>query len=193
MSPSSLERRVRALLAAGEPDAATTTVLRELGPGVLGYLLAVLPGDDGLDVYSAFEVDVWRGLPGFRWESSLRGWAYRIATHAASRALRGAYRRRRQSLPTSFASRAAAPGATASDPGGRKERLARLRERLSPEERTLLVLRVDRELDWVEVAAALAAGGKPAGIAALRKRFERLKDRLRVLAERELAEEAAGA
>jgi len=174
-----LDAKVRALLSAGERDRAATMLLDALGPGVLGYLLAILPDEDGFDAFSLFEEDVWRGLEGFRWESSLRGWAYRLAGHAASRTARSAYRRRRRPLPSSFASRVAASGSAASGLGGRRDLLARIRETLPAEDRALLVLRVDRELEWDEVAEALAREGTPVAVPALRKRFERLVRRLR--------------
>jgi RNA polymerase sigma-70 factor (ECF subfamily) len=67
-------------------------------------------------------------------------------------------------------------------PGGRRERLDRLRAALDPEERTMLVLRVDKGLPWNEIATVLARDGEEATPAALRKRFERLKAKLARLA-----------
>ena len=179
-----LDQRVRALTAAGDADGAATEALRALGPGVLGYLAAMLPDDDARDAFSLFAEDLWTGLPAFRGDCSLRAWAYRLAWHAAARFSREAWRRRREPFPTSMASRVAAEVASGSGlaPGGRRDRLAQLREALTPEERTLLVLRVDRELEWPEVAVVLAEAGQPASVPALRKRFERLKDRLADLA-----------
>jgi RNA polymerase sigma-70 factor (ECF subfamily) len=175
---------VRQALAAGDVEGAATAALRRHGPGVLGYLCALLDEDDAKDAFQLFAEDLWRGLPGFRFEGSLRAWTYRLAWHAAARFSREAWRRRRERLPSSAASRLAASIASASAlaPGGRSERLGRLREHLSREEQTLLVLRVDRELEWEEVAAVLAGEGAPATAAALRKRFERLKAKLQSLA-----------
>lgn len=62
------------------------------------------------------------------------------------------------------------------------DRLARLRSALDPEERTLLVLRLDRELSWNEVAEVLSSEGEPLDSAAVRKRFERVKAKLAKLA-----------
>ena len=58
-----------------------------------------------------------------------------------------------------------------------KQELARLRESLSEDDRALLVLRVDRGLSGRAVAHLLDDSE-----AALRKRFERVKARLRELA-----------
>ncbi len=163
-----LEGQIREELAAGQQATAATRALEALVPGVLGYLFSMLEPDDARDAFSLFAEDLWKGLPGFRFECSLRGWAYRVAYRAAARVMREGYKVRREHLPTSMASRG--------------DRLAQLRAELSPEDRTLLVLRVDRGLEWEEVAAALAETGDDVSPAALRKRFERLKRELRELA-----------
>jgi RNA polymerase sigma-70 factor (ECF subfamily) len=174
-----LEDQVAELLAAGDPDAAATVALEALGPPVLGYLGGLLEADDARDAFSLFAEDLWRGLPGFRGECSLRSWAFRIAWHTAARVLRDPWRRRGERLPTTAASRLAATVATASQlPGGRRDALQALRASLDPEEQTLLALRVDRELEWDEVASVLSTDAAPVTSAALRKRYERLKDRL---------------
>jgi len=179
--PLELEVRVRELLGAGDLDGAATAVIEALGPGVLRQLLGVLGPGDGPDAFSRLQEDVWRGLPGFQWQCSLRAWVYCVAWHAAARLVRDGYRRRRRPLPTHLASGLAAP-ASASGMGGRRDRLSLLRDELLPEEQNLLDLRVGRELEWDEVAALLAAQGEEVSAAALRKRFERLKRKLAGLA-----------
>lgn len=181
-SEGALESRVRQLVARGDVERAATAAIEALAPGVRRYLLTMLPEDDAEDVLSTVEEDVWRGLPGFRWECSLRVWAYRIAWRAVARYTRNGYRRRRERLPSSIASRLPNPPASASGMGGRRDRLSKLRDELPLEERSLLVLRVGRNLEWEEVSAVLAAQGRPISVVALRKRFERLKTRLAVLA-----------
>jgi RNA polymerase sigma-70 factor (ECF subfamily) len=85
-----------------------------------------------------------------------------------------------------MASRVAASVAnTAQLPGGRHAALRRLRETLDPDDQTLLSLRLDRELEWEELAVVLSGEGTPVTAVALRKRFERLKDRLGRLAREE--------
>jgi RNA polymerase sigma-70 factor (ECF subfamily) len=49
---------------------------------------------------------------------------------------------------------------------------------LSPQDHTLLVLRLDREMAWEEIAAVLAGTGERVTAPALRKRYERLKGKL---------------
>ena len=176
---------VRSLLAKGDADGAATAAIEAHGPAILGYVCALVGDDDGPDVFSMFAEDLWRGLPGFRGECTLRAWAYRIAYHAAARFRRDPYRRRAQRLPSSAASRLAASiAASGMSPGSRRDRLRRLRATLDPDDQTLLVLRVDKEMEWEEIAAVLStdAGSESVTSAGLRKRFERLKDRLAELA-----------
>ncbi len=184
--PAGLDERVRALLASGQNDEAATLALATLGPQILGYLCAALGHDDGEDAFSLFAEHLWTRLGTWRGEGSLRAWSYRVAWNAARRLRRDPYRRRRRTLPTSAASRLAASIASASGDlrGGRRDRLGRLRAFLSPAERSLLVLHVDRGLDWGEIAT-IVAKGTPSDAARLRKRYQRLKTKLTTLAQRQ--------
>jgi RNA polymerase sigma-70 factor (ECF subfamily) len=94
---------------------------------------------------------------------------------------RDPYERRRHRLDTSMASRVAGRvyASTALERERQASALDRLKNRLDPEEQTLLTLRLDRHLSWGEVADVLACGGRPRlDEAALRKRYERLKVKL---------------
>jgi len=194
---SKLEQEVRTWLDAGDTRRAVGLVVARLGPQIRGYLRTVLIEVDALEAFSIFEENVMQGLPRFRGESSLEAWAHQLAYHAAARIWRDPQRRREEPLPSVLS--LLGPGPIQSEPGasGRHAGLARLRASLSIEEQTLLVLRVDRELEWEEIAEVLGPGpdddkdppdppGGGGGVrpgarraAALRKRFERLKTRLR--------------
>jgi RNA polymerase sigma-70 factor (ECF subfamily) len=70
---------------------------------------------------------------------------------------------------------------------------ARIRRELAEDDQTLLVLRVDRDLAWRDIAIVML--GEEAGsdeltrkAAALRKQFERIKDQLRALAAEHMLE-----
>jgi RNA polymerase sigma-70 factor (ECF subfamily) len=173
-----LDAHVRALLDGGQHVAAATAVIRVAGPRILGYLAAVLR-DEAVagEVFSMFCEDLWRGMAGFRGESSVRAWSYRIAWHAALRHLRDPYRKRTRPLVTGEIDDLAAEVRTTTAMHLRaaaQDALVDLRASLGPEDQTLLILRVDRDLSWSEIAGVL---GEPEPT--LRKRFERLKERLR--------------
>jgi RNA polymerase sigma-70 factor (ECF subfamily) len=67
-----------------------------------------------------------------------------------------------------------------------KDRVRALRARLAPDDQTLLVLRVDKDLGWRDIALVELGDDAPTAVldrvaATLRKRFERVKQRLREL------------
>jgi RNA polymerase sigma-70 factor (ECF subfamily) len=182
-----VERSIAERLDLGDRDGASAIAIREYGPGILGYLVALLRDeDDAADVFSIFSVDFWRGIGGFRRRCSARTWAYKLARNAAMRFLASPRRARTRRLRTSEVSALAAEVVSASAPAARARREAgaeRLRAQLEPDEQTLLILRIDRQLSWKEIAEVLVAEGTPVDGAALRKRYERLKLRLRRMAE----------
>lgn len=185
-----LESATRASLDRGDVAGATTQIVQGYGPEILGYLLAMSRREiDAHDVFAQFCEDLWRGLAGFRWESSLRTWCYVLARNALRRLRRGAPERHGPHVPPSQAAELhalAERARTATAEYMRTEtrsRFAALRERLDPDDRTLLILRVDRRMSWRDIAAVLGEPPEPAALdrraAALRKRFERLKLELR--------------
>ncbi len=176
-----VDDRVRHALARGDRDGAATELIRAMGPEIQAFLRRVMAGaEDAQDAFALFAEDAWRGLPGWRGDSSVRTWAFRVARHAAAHVVRDPWRRHRERFGGP-----AVRGLTASPPtpgrmalDGRAEALARLRGDLSAGDDLLLVLRVGHGLSWHDVATVLAGGEEAPTAATLRKRFERLKDRL---------------
>jgi len=183
-----LEERVRALVAAGDVSAAAEEAIRGLGPDVLRYLRALLRDeDDAADAFSHVAEALWKGLPSFRGESSLRTWTLRVAVHAAMSIRDEAWRRHVRRLATTeisaLADEVRASSLLSAD--RRQSAVERLRQALSPDDQSLLVLRVDQRLSWTEIADVLSGEGRVVTAATLAKRFERLKRRLARMAERE--------
>jgi RNA polymerase sigma-70 factor (ECF subfamily) len=176
---------IRDALVRGAHDEATAETIRAYGPQILGYLIRVLgSADDAADAFSRFSEQLWRGMPRFQGDSSVRVWAYRVAWTAAMRVAADPYRRRHQRLRTSMASRVAAEISTRAPGEAEREsaELERFRSALDPAERSLLVLRVDRRLSWRDVTAVMHDEGHDVDEATLRKRFERLKEKLAEMA-----------
>lgn len=191
----SLEERIRARFDAGDLDAAMATAIEGYGPELFGFLVGLTRDHDrASDVFGSVCERLWRGLPAFRWDSTFRVWAYAIARNEFLRSLRHTARERKQ-VPLSRASqlsgmiaraRATTPPYQRTDV---RDAFAQIREQLDPEDHMLLGLRLDKRMAWNEIAEVLGSGDpahRTREAAKLRKRFERLKTRLR-----ELTHEAA--
>lgn len=176
------EARITGLLDRGDARGAATEIFRAWGPQLLGYLNATLRDEDAAqDAFAALSEDLWNGLPSFRRECPIRVWIWRLAWHAAARTARDPYRARGRRFATGEMSNLAAAYAsvpTAVWTDERSAKLDALRAALDPEERTLLILRVDKQLPWGEVAQVLSTPESPVDAPALRKRFERIKAKL---------------
>ena len=196
-----LEGDVRALCDAGNHAAAATMAIRCYGPELLGFLHAVHPSEtDAADAFAELSEILWRKLPDFGWQSTLRTWAYGIARRVSSVLRRNAGRRRRRESPVGDSALENVAERVRTETLAHlrtqtKTRLQALRDSLPEEDRMLLVLRVDRKLEWNELArvmaeadesaARLVAGDVTREAARLRKRFQLLKDKLRDMAKRE--------
>jgi len=80
------DAEVRALVLAGRERHAADLLLTRLSPELRPFLHRLL-GDVALadEAHSNTCERLWRGLPTFRWECSLRSWSYIIARREASR------------------------------------------------------------------------------------------------------------
>jgi RNA polymerase sigma-70 factor (ECF subfamily) len=192
-----LELEVRRRCEAADLEGGAIAALRGYGPEVYGLLFSLHRDEsDAADVFADFSECLWRGLPGFAWQCTLRTWAYTVARNASHRFLRGV-RRGRRGVPLSEATeveRLAESVRTQTSPWLRtesKDRLTQIREALPPEDQMLLVLRIDRGLAWRELARVWHEGGEPdeaaleREAARLRKRFQLLREQLVEVARRE--------
>jgi RNA polymerase sigma-70 factor (ECF subfamily) len=180
--------RVLATLATGDEAGAAELALRDHGPAVLRYLAGLLRDpDDADDAFSMFAEQVWKRIGTFRGPGGFEVWLFRVAFREALRLRGEAWARRKRPLPTTDAHRIAAEvRRTASVSRERRlDALERLRAALPLEDQHLLVLRVDHELSFEEIAGTLGDGEAPLEEATVRKRFERAKARLARLAKAE--------
>lgn len=191
-----VEGEVREAVERSDFRAAATRLLECRGAEISRFLRARL-SDRGQaeEAYLQFSEDLWVGLPAFRWESSLRVWMFVLARNAATRVSR--HRRREVEF---HSERVGYPEFRADVRTSTqrylrtkvKDRMREIRQRLSEEDQTLLILRIDRRLEWRELAVVmneLAADASEDDLvraaARLRTRFQTAKRRLRTLAEAE--------
>ena len=195
-----LEREIRRHRDGGELQRAAALAIEGYGAEIFGFLVALhRREDDAAEAFSLFMENLWRGLAGFEWQCSFRTWAYAIARNVSVSYRREARRRARRQVPLSgwrelsaleqkVRSQTASYLRTQS-----RTRFAALRESLPPEDQALLVLRVDRQLAWTDLARVMqTADAAPLDeptlkreAARLRKRFQLIKDKLYALGRRE--------
>lgn len=201
MAVAEVEAEVRRLCDASDNRAAATVTIREYGPEVVGFLF-VLTRDhsEAGDIFADVCVRIWKSLTTFRWQCSLRTWLYILARRSFSAHKRERLQWGQRRVPLSEVPEIDAlvtrvgTSTLARIKGEPQTRAQRLREQLTPEEQTLLTLRVDRGLEWREIVRVLDETAEEPDdetivreAAALRKRFERLKERLKRLAEEDRA------
>lgn len=186
-----IERVVRGHVEAGDLDAAATRALEHYGPELYGYLRAIARDDDlASDAFAIASEQLWKNLPRFRWEASLRTWSYQLFRHALYQVRADPRRRPDRNMPLSLVTSIANIQRSQTAPYQRtevKEGMRALREALDPVDHEILVLRLDRAMSWKDIARTVAEAGDTESTveqraAALRKRFERAKAQLRELA-----------
>ena len=181
------EVELTTLIRAGAFERAATRALETYGAELYGFLVNHFAGESAAnEVFGQVGEDLWKGLPNFGFRCTVRTWLYVLARNASSRYRRSPWQRQRTS--ESALDHAIAKVRTGTAPWLQtevKDRWRTLRESLDPDDRSLLVLRVDRDLPWDDCAritleddaANDAAIAREA--ARLRKRFQLVKDDLR--------------
>ncbi|MBZ4423306.1 RNA polymerase sigma factor [Myxococcus sp. RHSTA-1-4] len=187
-----LEQRIRELCEQGDVGRAVEVALSGYGAELMRLLASLLRDTErAREAYAIFSEALLMDLPAFRWESSFRTWAHRVARNVAYRLAAAPAGRE---VPVSHGAFSQQPQHewSRTQPWLRtdvKERIRALRSRLEPREQVLLELRIDRRMSWTDVARQLSEPDEPATpealarrAAVLRQQFQRIKARLRVLA-----------
>ena len=193
---SDLEKTLFEHLSVATPDYArvTTLTLESYGPELVGWLCASMPESDAHDAFAILAEELWKSLPKFDRRCSVRTWCYMLARAARSRVIASPVHQREQLVSTipSVVHAVTHVLSTTRRLQARQENVyAQIRNELEDEDQALLVLRVDKELPWLDIALVLlgpdADGDQLAQkAAALRKQFERVKLALRELAQRRM-------
>ena len=187
------EQELRRAWEDGDLRTVATLALERYGPEILGVLAVQLRSTtDAADAFSLFAEHLWRGLPGFQWRCSLRAWAHRVARNAAVRWATAGARSPERNLSMEQGGVFEIADHVRSSTLAHlrtevKSKVRRLREALPHAEQMLLILRVDKAMEWTEIAAALDDQDlEPDGLkreaARLRKRFQLVIEKLRGLA-----------
>jgi RNA polymerase sigma-70 factor (ECF subfamily) len=189
--PSRSDEAIRHAWQTGDANAAITATLEVLGPEILGWLIGIFRDvDDANDVFSAFAERLWSMFDRFHWRCSLRTWAYTVARHVAIDHQRTKARRGRRLVPLSVSPEVAEVAervrttTLASQKTANRQAISQLRDELPPQDRMLLVLRIDRDLGWDDLARVFLDQPDPTAAelkreaARLRKRFQLIKQRL---------------
>ncbi|MCB9633168.1 MAG: RNA polymerase sigma factor [Sandaracinus sp.] len=187
-----LDDEIRALLEAGEHERAAVLVLETHGPGIYRMFLGVFHDEAvAQDLYQRFSIEVWKSIGSFAGRSAVYTWAYVIARRTVTWHLRRPARKREQALATphehlllvEHLSRSMTPAWRRTET---KHRFQELCAGLPNDERMLVMLRIGERMDWKQIARVLDEEGALADdealareAARLRKRFERVKDKLR--------------
>jgi len=191
------EAQIRAAFLAHDFEAAATLAVECYGPELIGYLAALIGDPDAAaQAFEHWSETLWGTLSRFEWHCSVRTWSYKLALRSASRQQRLAGGRGRgQRLGASdlsFAVAQVCADATARLRRDVNDRFQRLRQHLSDEDQSVLMLRVDRELSWRELAEVTLGDEEhptpeqlETEATRLRGRFQLAKSRLRQLAAQE--------
>jgi RNA polymerase sigma-70 factor, ECF subfamily len=184
------ERDVRALAEGGDINAAVTLAIQHYGDELYSFLVSRLRDEDtASDVFAQTCTDLLASLATFQWRCSLRTWCYRLARAATTRYLRSPANRSDRRVALSHISEAIDQVRSRTQLHLRseiKDGLRKLRDQLDDDDQQLLMLRVDRDLGWSEIAEIVDDDDDPKTIARtsarLRQQFQTLKDRLREMA-----------
>jgi RNA polymerase sigma-70 factor (ECF subfamily) len=186
------DKELRDLCEAGRLSEAASRALSQHGPEIMSFLTGSLRDEaEAGEAFAIFCGALWETLPSFRWECSFRTWSFVLARHAIGRLARD----RAKSLALvglppgveeiALSVRSATPSYLKTET---RNKLAALRGELDPDDQQLLILRVNKGLPWDAIARVILGPGEQdaAAIArtsaSLRKRFERVRARLKALA-----------
>src|SRR5262245_34543617 len=150
---------LRALVASGDIEKATVETIAYYGSELIGWLCSTFDNEaDAQEAFSRTCEQLWTSLPKFDGRCSLRTWCYMLARRASSHLRRAAPRRHEDlvsQVPSVVAAVSHAWSTTRAERRQVEDVYAELRRSLDPDDQVLLVLRVDRELAWRDIAIVM--------------------------------------
>jgi RNA polymerase sigma-70 factor, ECF subfamily len=189
-----LEAQVRALHEAGDLRGAATLMLQRLGADVLRVLHARFRNADlTAEVFARFAEALWQALPSFAFRCSVRAFMFTLARNAGNRFLARELKHQRLAVPLSELNPLAVQVTELRTQTKlhllteSKDRVAKLRAELSEDDQLLLTLRIDRSLEFREIAVVMLDDTTASDeaisreAARLRKRLQLVKEQLKRL------------
>jgi len=186
-----IEAQIHEALVAGDRSRAATLTVEAYGGEVLAFIEdRVKSGGDAEEVFSDLLEELWESLERFRGDCSMRTWCYLLARRGVGKQWRGLGVRRKRELSSGNFSALEEVARSRTAPFLRtevKSRARELRETLPEEEQQLLLLRIERDLPFADIARimsddeSLSAEALSREASRLRKRFQLAKDRLTTL------------
>jgi RNA polymerase sigma-70 factor (ECF subfamily) len=183
-----LEEIITSLREKGDQREAAARAVEGYGPEIFGFLVTMLRDEhNASEVFSQACEDLWQGIGQFEGRCAMRTWFYAIARHAMARFRRSPQHRPGRHVSLSEASDAAERVRSRTMPHLRtsvKSRFAAIRDSLDEDDRALLILRIDRDLSWREIARIFSADDNSDETlrrieARLRQRFHLVKGKIR--------------
>jgi RNA polymerase sigma-70 factor, ECF subfamily len=169
------ELRIQSLVAGGDVGSAVTGVLRLYGPEVFGFVSALIEVPAfAREVYAKVGERLSLGLRTFTWRCDLRTWMYAMARGELL-----AFREKYGSPVNVHSPAQKPPSSSPFRQTALRGTISAVRRRLSPEDRELLILRVDRRLSWRSLA--FSSLGEMASEAELTAEEGRLREALKRL------------
>ena len=133
-----IDTQIRDALARRDLSTAATLALRTYGSEIYSFLRTLARDDDlAAEAFAMLGEDLWRGLPAFRWDTSVRAWTYTLGRHALFRLYRDPRRRARNNVALSDASDIVVQARSLTAEYRKsevKDELRELREQLDPDD-----------------------------------------------------------
>ena len=195
-----LQVRVLGLIASGDIKKAAVMALYGDGENdgqdghghhIYAWLRGVMKDDhDADEVFNEFFLAVFEDIGSYRGDGPLKSWLYRVARNTAHTFWRN--RNQRREVPLGVDDEVIQKARTSTKEWKKstvKDAFQLLRLELSEEEQTLLILRVDRDMDWEDVARVFIdvnestpSDALPKEVNRLKQQFSRVKKKLKKLA-----------
>lgn len=166
---AAVEQQILELIREGDAQRAAHEAIQACGNEVLSWIFKREGSTDvSWDIYQDLCLDIFRGILGFNGKSRLRTWVYRIAHRARIRYhTRGPGKNEKldtalDKLPQNLSRLVCTARGRLATWNEMADRVRDLGPRLlGDEEQDLLILFVDREMSWKEIAQVMADPGQP--------------------------------